>query len=62
MHMDDFLWSGIGLFDTRTIDNTYPTFHCGKENAETFQNIALNIKHSSDGILLSQYRYANEYG
>ena len=31
-----------------------------KENDETFQYIGLNIKHSNEGIFLSQEKYAND--
>ena len=60
MHVDDFLWSGTDLSDTRIIANICLTFHYDNENVESFQYIDLNIRHSNDGILLNQHRYAAE--
>ena len=54
MHVDDFLWAGTDLFEEQILNNVHLNFHCGKENDEAFQYIGLKIKHSIDGILLSQ--------
>ena len=59
-HVDDFLWGGDCSFEVEVIEKVRSHFLVGREEMDCFSYVGIEISQASDGIWLSQNKYAAE--
>ena len=60
LHVDDFLFCGIKLFQKEVTENAVVAFEVGMRKCDAFKYVGLNVQRKANGIVMHQDEYVNE--